>query len=182
MAFFNPTVRASKPEPNPASKLPTRGGLTKPGIIRRNSEITHEVQNVSPAYCITCHHCHHRFGQSADLHLQVEDIEVSGALVVVIPTIVTAYPLITAGAESIAPRTSKNDHADLGIEMCVGERFNQLFDRLGSKRVSHFWTVYGNSRYPLRMVVKEVLTRDIRYRCPLHRQLSGSWAHAIVCC
>ena len=47
--------------------------LPEDGVLGGDGEVTHHVQHVSPADCITCHHGYHWLGQPPDLHLTATD-------------------------------------------------------------------------------------------------------------
>jgi hypothetical protein len=75
-----PMVRAIRPAPRPASKLPTRGPVwPKAGVVGGNRQVADEVQHMATADGVAGDHRHHRLRAAANLHLQIEHIEVRHA-------------------------------------------------------------------------------------------------------
>ena len=98
------------------------------------------------------------FGQVRDLALEVEDVEVMGAFVVLIAAVVTPHLLVAAGAEGQITGPGEDDDADAGIEAGIVQRLHHLLHRQRPEGVAHLRTIDGDLGDPLfGLVVADVL-------------------------
>src|SRR4029077_9570500 len=98
------TVEASDPWP----------GLSEPRVVRGDGEVADDVKDVAAADRITGHHGDHRLGQPSDLDLEVEHVEAARAFGVDV-AVVSANPLVAAGAERFSASAGEDDHPDLRV-------------------------------------------------------------------
>ena len=106
-------------------------------------------------------HGDHRLRRPADLHLEIEHIETSDALVrdviVTDVAVVAADALVAAGAEGLVSLAREDDDADLVVVTSPVERVGELEERLRAEGVAHFGAVDGDLRDALGDVVLDVV-------------------------
>ena len=146
-------------------------GLPEAGIVGGDGQIAYQVQHVAAADGIARHHCHHWFGQAADLHLQIQHVEVRRAPVIMVAAIVAAHLLVAAGAESQVARAGKDDGTDFRVEMRLLKSLHQGLHRLRTEGVAHLGAVDGDARDPFRLVVENVLKAACRLPIHVHARL-----------
>ena len=81
-------------------------------------------------------HRHHRLRTAADLHLQVEHVEVRRSRFVVVAAVVAAHGLVAARAEGLVAGAGEDDDADLTVELRAVHRVDQLLDRFRAEGVA----------------------------------------------
>lgn len=120
------------------------GRLTEDGVLCRNRQVTHHVQNVSATNGISRNHRDNRLRTGTDLTLEIQHVQVMHTAVILITAVVAAYFLIAAGAECLIARASQNDCPDTVIVTGIIERLNHLFYRLRTECVANLRTVNGD--------------------------------------
>src|SRR5439155_454535 len=88
-----------------------RPGLTEARVVGGDRQVAHDVKHVPAADRVARHHRHHRFGQAADLDLQVEHVQPADSLGVDV-AVVAADALVAARAESLGARPGEDDHTN----------------------------------------------------------------------
>lgn len=73
-----------------------RSGLAKLGIVSRNGQVTHHVQNVTTTNRITGDGCDNWLRAGTDLALEVEHVQVVCAFVILVTAVIAANFLVTA--------------------------------------------------------------------------------------
>ena len=134
-------------------------------VRRRNREIADEMQDMSAPYGPSRYAGDNRLGEPANLHLQVQHVEVLHPRAVPV-ALAAADALVPARAERPVPRPGEDDHAHARVGMGVGEGAAELPDRLRAKGVVHLGSVDGDPGHSLRLVVEDVLVIAVRRGLP----------------
>ena len=108
------------------------------------------MQDMAAADGITRHHRHHRFRAGADLPLEIENVEVMNAGIILIAAVVAADLLIAAGAKRFVAFTGQHDDADIVVIAGIRQRLNHLFDGQRTKCVAYLRAVDGDFGNPIR--------------------------------
>ena len=120
------------------------------------------MQDVPAADGVTRHHSDHRFGDIADVTLQLQHIQAWYAIIADI-TGMTAHFLIAARAERpdaiLAAGTVGCDPQNPNIAIMPGlqHRLGHLIDGFGAKRVADIGTIEGDARDALALVISDVV-------------------------
>ena len=80
------------------------------------------------------HHGHHGFGAGADVALEVQHVEVVGALVIAVSTVVAPDLLVTAGAERLLAKAGEDDGAYPIVVAGIGQGPAASLSRCGGGR------------------------------------------------
>lgn len=118
----------------------TRAHLTEDGVVGGDGQVAHDLQDVAATDRVPGHHCHHRFGQPPDLHLQIGDVKPAhriGAVRFGEVSGIAADALIAARTECPVPLAGQDDHADRRVLAGVGERVGDLDQGLRPEGVVH---------------------------------------------
>ena len=116
------------------------------------------MQHMTTADGVTGHHGHHGLGTGADLALEIQHVEVVGALVILIAAIIPPHLLISAGAEGQLSFTGEDDDTDPGIEAGILQGFHHLLHRQRPESIAHLGAVDGDLGNTLfRFVVTDIL-------------------------
>jgi len=99
------------------------------------------MEHVTAADRIARDHRNNGLGETSDLDLQIEDVQVPEPTAVDVllaeVAVVTSNALVSSGGEGLGPLPGENDDPDLGILAGSGERVHQFVDREGTKGVAH---------------------------------------------
>ncbi|AAN81260.1 hypothetical protein i14_2605 [Escherichia coli str. 'clone D i14'] len=121
-----------------------RASLTEDGIISRDSQVAHHVQDVTATDGVASHHRDNRFWTGTDLTLEVQHVQVMYAGIIFIAAVITTYFLVTTGAERFIACTSQNDHADVVVITRIRQRLDHLFYRQRTEGIAHLRTINGD--------------------------------------
>ena len=117
-----------------------RAGLTEHRVVRRQAEITQQMQHLAAPHGVTGHQGDHHLGQAADDPLQIEHVEARQAVVADV-TAIAAHALITAGTEgktTVGGRANAGEqhHTDLAVIADAAEGIAEFGHRLGAEGIA----------------------------------------------
>ncbi len=163
-------VAGEKPRAEAAVEAAHAGaGLAEAGVVGRDRQVADQMQDVSAAHRVAGDHRHDGLRGTADLHVEITDVEATdpllGDLVVPHVAVVAAKALVAARAERFVAGAGEDDRGDLEVVPSLAERVAQLGERLRPKGVSNLRSVDGDLRDALGALVQDVLVPA--HRAPL---------------
>mmetsp|Transcript_7246 Transcript_7246/g.13747 ORF Transcript_7246/g.13747 Transcript_7246/m.13747 type:complete len:234 (-) Transcript_7246:204-905(-) len=114
--------------------------LTENGVVSRNSQITHHVQDVTSPHCVSRHHTYHWLGHAPDLHLEVEDVQPGDAVLANVPSS-PANRLIPPAAKRQVAGAGENDGSHVAVVAAVLHAPDDFLNCTRPKCIASFWAV-----------------------------------------
>ena len=111
--------------------------LTEDGVIRRNRQVGHHVQDMSAADGVARDHCDNGLRAAAHLHLEVQNLQPWRRLGAIIVAAIATDGLVSASAEGVRPVARQDNNAHLHVVPRDRERARQLVHRDWTERVVH---------------------------------------------
>ena len=106
------------------------------------------MQRMSAADGASGDHCHHRLRTAANLHLQVEHVELRHARCIVTAAIVATHGRVAARAESFLPGAVADDHPDVGVELRRAGGVEQPANGFQPKGIAPLGAIDDNAGMP----------------------------------
>ena len=135
--------------------------MAEAGVVGRDGEVTHQVQDVTAPDGVTRDLGNHRLGQSAYLNLEVQDVETpyppARHVIIAHVAVIAADFLVATRAKGVTPGTGQDDGTHFDVVTGTLEGVGQLEERLGAKGVSPLGPVDRDARNPLGRLVDDVL-------------------------
>ena len=127
--------------------------MTESSIIRRDGQVTDNMEDVSTPNGIAGHHGHHGFGKTANLFLDIQNIEPRHPIT---PDIATLSPhlLVSTRAEGLFSLAGENDDSDRAILTAVLKGILQFIHCLGPEGIAHFGPVDRDLSDPVLRLLK----------------------------
>ena len=172
LAFFGPTRLEEQNAETAVEAADPWADLPELRVIGGDGEVAHHVQDVTPAYGVSCHHRDDGFGATPDLDVQIRDVEAPDGLSsrsaprrvrIFEVSGISPYLLVSSGTESVRSFPRQDDDPCLEVLPGIFESTLHLDNRQGTEGVTHLRTVYGDLRDPLRLLVLDVLELSGRF-------------------
>lgn len=107
------------------------------------------MQHMPAADGVSGDHCHHRFRAAANLHLQVEHVELRHTRFIVTAVIVATRGRVAARAESFLPGVLEDDHPDAGVKLRLVGGVEQMAKGFQPKGIARLGAIDDNVGMPL---------------------------------